>query len=641
MGFALAAVRGLTYGLWVSDDFSLDGPLPTWRRIHTGITFSHPEVMAVDISDAYNVQYLLGQNTILKRDGDAFRKIFDVNDAIALVGAGPFDPPWIPTLSFVSCDPLIPGRVYTIYSYYNPDAAWWKPSWSALWPGGDVLASDDYGETWYHLAQVTTPGIDPGNIWRNFTYVRGMSEVYGINGDVWASGSLNLFLGEPALCLPSNTSGYSSGYTSATFGQTNFKGNARIDPTDTRYCYIYAYGDGLYRVDAQTIINSSSGVPPRYGHIAVPAPGLSRGLWQGSSCHWINPLDNSDQIIIAERGQLYTGDHNGFTTDGIAVGGDYWAYYNGNLNLIIDDDYKSIYFTSGASILALQDRESRTPIQRGVWGYRHGFAENGLYVSPNLVPGHPYVYAVEFDNVGGDSMAEAGRRLPGSDSAFDTIQQANRHARDINEHLPTVHAPWPAKAGDAPVSDGSKWVATPISTVSGQIRRYPVGGGTGEVYEFSADGLNDAEEDATAGDKIEISGAGTITGDITLADYVEYQSSKSVIFTGLINSGIKTILHSFVIRRSDNSASELAGIIGGTSDNTTMIGCEISVDQLGAGDVYAIDAKLGGGFICENCSSRGYSVSGDGYAGRSHNGKILLRGGGEYIGSTDAFYVVP
>lgn len=52
----------------------------------------------------------------------------------------------------------------------------------------------------------------------------------------------------------------------------------------------------------------------------------------------------------------------------------------------------------------------------------------------------------------------------GDRGAFDIHQNEALHASDIATSAPTRHNPLPGTAGNIPVSDGSKWVATPISS---------------------------------------------------------------------------------------------------------------------------------------------------------------------------------
>jgi hypothetical protein len=663
MTFAIAALRGFitnrdARGVWISDDFTMDGPRPTWTRISEGLNFNdgklvQPEVMAVDPTYPYDIQYVIDNSVIFKRNGGAFYRILDLQDAYTIVGKGPYDPPFMPKLSWVTCDPAIPGRVYTVYSYLNLDVAWWHDTWQQLWPGGKVIASDDYGETWYDIDAPLGPvrgGMYTGSI---PVVSRNALEIQAINGNIWVGASQPNLFGEGVLCYPKKgvlpvawDHIASAGAFSYPVGSLVQFPWVKIDPSNPLFCYgaVETRKKNLYRV---------MGGPPsrdalQYTYETFTA-NYDLATKRSSDCHWINPTDSTDQIIINKNGQiifatLSTAPQGTFTFDSDEIQLTPNGLATGNLNLLASDNYQSIYFTSRSRIYGLIDRESRTTIRLetavpGQWTYA-AFANYGLYVDPGTSPaiGHPYVFSVELGDNGTDDMASSGQRLMGSDSAFNTVQQADLHARDIKELTPTVHAPWPANEGEAPVSDGEKYVATPVMVIAGMVVRYHNDGSVGEVYEFSAGGLNEAGTDAAVGDKIEITGAGEIEGEITLADQVIYESSRSVIFTSTITSGYATRLIDFVVKVVSDDSEDCIGIIGGETGTCKIIHCDVSAIQSGSGNAYAISAQNGGGFTCEHCNLYGSSAGGDGYAGRSLSGKIIVHGG-KVSGSTDAFYI--
>jgi hypothetical protein len=53
--------------------------------------------------------------------------------------------------------------------------------------------------------------------------------------------------------------------------------------------------------------------------------------------------------------------------------------------------------------------------------------------------------------------------LKGDRGVFDVANYATLHASDLEAAAPTVHVPLPGVAGTVPVSDGSKWVAGPVT----------------------------------------------------------------------------------------------------------------------------------------------------------------------------------
>lgn len=52
----------------------------------------------------------------------------------------------------------------------------------------------------------------------------------------------------------------------------------------------------------------------------------------------------------------------------------------------------------------------------------------------------------------------------GDRSAWNTDDFETEHAKDINDGNPQYHNPWPASSGQAPVSDGTEYIATDIAT---------------------------------------------------------------------------------------------------------------------------------------------------------------------------------
>jgi hypothetical protein len=646
MGFALACFITSTIGrrgLWVSDDFDIDGSVPNWRAIEDGLfyngEFVAPNTMCVNPDDPYNMQFLNCGSKIYKRDtsiGDGFRLVFTMQDAIDLVGPGPFDPPASPALTWITSDPTISGRYYTVYSYRHGDAAWYKPTWHRLWPGGYVLASDDYGETWYSFA----PLVEPNPELRVYTPTRGANEVSAYGGYVWTAVSLANLYGEGAVTYPAGLTG-DPGFPSRPMGGLGeYISSVKVNPHEPDYSYSGGIRDAVYSYGVWKV-SSVLGEPNFLAKMFVPSPHLlfSENEHLSSDRHWINPYDNNDHIMICRGGRLYFGGSDlVFSGDDIVMHSSTTVV--GNVQAISSDNYNSIYYMATGSIFGLSSRESRSPINLSDPGMTGLVTNYGLYVDPGSpgIRGHPYVFSVELGTEGSDDMTSSGRRLMGSDSAFNTIQQSDLHGRDIKELTPTVHAPWPANFGEAPVSDGEKYVATPVLTVSGMVIRYPNDGGIGEVYEFSSAGVNLAGEDSSAGDKIEITGAGQIDGEITLADQVEYKSSKSVVFTSTIVSGYGTILEGFTIRVSSNDIGNCVGVMGGESGSCRMIHCDVYAYQSGAGNAYAISANNGGGFECEDCNLLGSSTGGEGYAGRSIRGKIRAIGGST-TGSTDNFFI--
>lgn len=79
-----------------------------------------------------------------------------------------------------------------------------------------------------------------------------------------------------------------------------------------------------------------------------------------------------------------------------------------------------------------------------------------------------YVYGVHYDIEGDIPMTSGslpyGTPVFGDRGAWDVFYDSGLHARDIYNNTPFVHAPDNALVGEAPVWDGTKYVATPVLT---------------------------------------------------------------------------------------------------------------------------------------------------------------------------------
>ncbi len=72
-----------------------------------------------------------------------------------------------------------------------------------------------------------------------------------------------------------------------------------------------------------------------------------------------------------------------------------------------------------------------------------------------------YTQAVSFPGYTG---IDRGEPMPGDRGAWDTVEYASLHARDIQDAAPTVHNPTDGNVGDVPMWDGDKYVATDVLT---------------------------------------------------------------------------------------------------------------------------------------------------------------------------------
>jgi hypothetical protein len=233
-----------------------------------------------------------------------------------------------------------------------------------------------------------------------------------------------------------------------------------------------------------------------------------------------------------------------------------------------------------------------------------------------LYPGF-YVSAVRIE------PTVAGHPVWNDRGAFDTKWFPERHAQDILDQTFTYHK--------NPDDAGYQTLANAII----RYRQHHVA----EVYEFSAQGLNEAIDDATAQDHIEIKGAGSLFGaDIIFKPDIKVFGNENIVLAEKVwgASGAKLSNVKRLINGDTND--EIVGVYGGTEGVFSLDNCIIQVTNT-TGDAFGLSAERGGNIEAANCSVEGVSAYGSGYAGRSISGRIRVLGGGFYYGSTDAFLI--
>jgi hypothetical protein len=704
-GYALACFRGRynnKHGLYVSEDFSLTGKAPTWTLYNTGlpetqgVLNNRPVTMAVDPFAPLQRQWVnVDNNSIWHRDttlGDEWIEVLSMVDASRLIdplvdGDDPENPmptDWMlsrsPRLSWISCDPTTPGRIFSVYSFINAQAAWWKPDYRLKVYSGWVVMSEDYGETWSVPATIGTGS--------NYGVVRGAGEVQGFQSSfgahsglfLWAGGDIPLLVGGGGVIRVSTPVLLEEGAKNT--GALKFSGwNAYVKTSPETPMTVYTSHWGA---DSPLLLVSGlAGDSPRLGYTRAdrngfgldsdPIPWLPLGSIHritSSDHHWISRFGGDwaqislFQRYLREDGRLFvTNSRWEFDTWSFVHPEGYlvteWDQNLGAINpepvtlfpgakdcrnlVASEEEDGPVFFTRHRAVYGLHNDQSTDPIRLfetpSSPSLDAGAASfYGLYVDPDILnepSGQPYVYSVDLGDEGTDDPDSSGLHLHGDNAAYDTEWQATEHARDIKTAAFTYHNPYPGNQGDAPVSDGEGYVSTPVLTLEPQITLYPADG-TGVRYEFSIEGLNEAGEDAEAGDKIETKGAGTLTGDLVLADGVEYIGSKHVLIVGTVYHGVGSIFTGFTVEATETDDDAVC-IIGASEGICYLYDCIISASSQ-SGDAFALSAELGGSIHAVNCDLKALSVSGDGYIGRSLRGKIKAMGGKVHA-STDVWYI--
>jgi hypothetical protein len=668
MTFAIAAYKN--GGFWVSENFSAEGAQPIWTNYVSGLPLSDSgladiRTMCVDPDNPQTIQYLnISNQSIYKRDGLGWRKVFDRDQAMLLLPYGmPYNPPMSHQLTWITIDPIT-HKLYTIYSYLNGDAAWFHTSYNQFYPGSTLFESSDQGETWTYSSDVARVKSSKTDKMSYDTVKRDTHEIAAYNGHVWTSGNTTLLYAMPSI-IKILKGAMLPGYEE--YGETiratfpirplpQWRALVKVNPVHPHICYSTGLGGETGNL-LQAVSHDWDGGstnPRRITKITAEFPGYISvvGDHMSSDRWWINPQDETDQRILSRDG-LYLGyvDHYGinnpavyggilvpkaeFTTDHIPL---VERSAVGNLISLIDDGYTRMYFQSNGKVWTIPDVTSRTSSLLG--SFSGTMANYGLYVESDYRPinGHPYVFSVELGDNGTDDMASSGVRLHGSDSAYNTIQQASLHARDIKDVTPTVHSPWPAPIGTSPVSDGTKYVPVVVMPILGQVIRYPIGGGAGEIYGFSAEAIQEASSEASFGDRIEIHGAGVIEGDIFTTEGVSYVSGDGVIFSGPIYTSPSCVVDRFIIRKDRTGEDDLIGVVGPESGTCTLVQCDIDLLERSENNAYGVSADRGGNLHLRDCYIDVRSLFGDGYAGRSIRGGLKVNGG-RMKGSTDWFHI--
>src|SRR3990167_7244153 len=168
-----------------------------------------------------------------------------------------------------------------------------------------------------------------------------------------------------------------------------------------------------------------------------------------------------------------------------------------------------------------------------------------------------------------------------------------------------------------------------------RIRRYPYDGGDVVLYPINRGGLLQAFAECANSDTITIPPA-TLPGDFTIpaSTSVLGSGSKSTIFSGQITGASGAYLRDCSITRTDNSSSNLIGLVTPASGTLAINTVAITITQSGSGAAYALSASGGGDIKVRGCYLFASSGSGSGYAVLRSSGNVYLEEGCELSGST-------
>ncbi len=436
-------------GVYYTETFAgPSGGQPTWATANDGLPTLDCTEFALDPLDNVNRQYVrLGTDqTIYRREyGGAWTSILAPSDCDTLLGVSGC------SLIGFGVDPSN-GRL-----------------WATVGHGGYwAIYSDDHGDTWQapnkaydsiFAYECGSPRTYGDRIWfsrsSTNTYVQ-----YSENlGATWAAGDrIGISVWVVRLCLnpllPSKIYAAGNGTNGPDLVQllsgTQTVLQADLGPPRNDSMWFSASVADMQRLikngyiyqtdDEWETVNTPS--------ICSPTP-VSVALWSG---------DDEDQMILG----LDLGDHvvgalaspSETTPVGLAGSSPDSSPYT-----------DSIPNTCGGvaigGVAAVYEGPSEGPTPPG-----------GSTITPPDKPGESPSTPI---TLGGDVLTQAvtmpdytgddrGEPLPGDRAAWDVVDYAARHARDLKDDAPRRHNPWPMAAGEAAVSDGDKLVATDVAT---------------------------------------------------------------------------------------------------------------------------------------------------------------------------------
>ena len=455
-------VATTSLGVYYTEDFIDPSTQPTWTAVNTGLASLECVEFWLDPLAQDTRQYVLAGNpgVLYRRElGGSWQSILTREEARAVTGYAWTDD-WI---AGFCCDPTIAGRLWAVYR--NSDGGWNRPLC--------ILRSDDYGETWafaaepyngIYLYQVNSLRANGDNLFVAAAIGAGGTAVTYCSDD---AGSTWQYVAQEynttwPIChnplLP--TSAYTTTHTNSPLRRVTSSGvgttlqdgigPGRWDamwfhPSDADHQRVLRGGKLHVTADGWTNYSQGDAITPTPISFAPRAGSDVNQMLVGLTiAHGIG----QDHVI----GVLYEDDD--VTATGIAGGSPGSAPYT-----------DSIPYTCGG--LA----------KMGIWAVEEEPSEGptpppGSTITPPDKPGESPSTPI---TLGGDVLTQAvtmpdytgddrGEPLPGDRGAWDVVDYAALHARDLKDDAPVHHVPEGDASGDAPVWDGEQWVSTGVAT---------------------------------------------------------------------------------------------------------------------------------------------------------------------------------
>jgi len=451
-------------GIYFTSAFTLSGAI-TWSSVtNTGLFDDSHDCFAVDPFSPLNRQYVfcagagyggaLAPREVYTRNGGSWTKILDIQQVEAISGVPIVN--GVSRLQTIWCDPTVEG---SIYAGYSPQGGAPK----------HLMKSLDYGANW---TSIEVPLTDLTNLWE--------FKVYG--DSIWVQNGRDTLQHSPNVGA--------NWYQAVSVGQSLASGVC-VNPTDTTEAYMATWsGYDLeyhkYAAGAVTKTTKQAG--------SSLANAVALGNVGTMETMWIDQTDGDHQRIVKSDGILYyTYDkwtNKTETLTDIGASPRHLTHIQGSSGTEAD-----IVAIAGGTVQVIiyDDEDDTTGTDRsGVGGGAvvGDAARYGLWVGYAPVKSGVHVFSVEEDDItdiyyhDGLGIPMFGDRSSWRDYDADDDGTATAtplsyyHAEDIRDEQPQRHNPWPAASGTAPVSDGSKWVATDIITQTEFDYSFYIGGGT-------------------------------------------------------------------------------------------------------------------------------------------------------------------
>lgn len=451
--YAFACFTDNIYGgPYVSEDFTLDGAQPTWRRINDGLpSFGSIMCFRVDKFSPWQYQYIYSTSddgSIYVRDtsvGDGWTKVLDRLQARTICGFSGDDGYDWEYLTWIAPDQSTVGRIWTVYSrhYGGYTYMYVRP-----------MYSDDYGATW-NVIDAGSAEREPG------------SQTIEASGDTIICGIQTALFG--GLSFRFSLNGGASWTDSPATSSSVWIQSCWLDPDDPTKAYSTQSSGGgggyLWRDFMVLDMNSNTIATLQDANNLGSAfePRITAFYNQMDNL-WIDPDDATHQRIL-QTPQLWVTHDTWSTVDdatppsfsGVCITASPEDYdrpiisgTNSSINVLASETDTSSTNRAGAS-------SDTNPYTDSIPNIAGSPVKYGLWIVSIPAPSGVFVKDIEIGSTWNEDPVYRGRPLDGESGTWDTVAYPEKHARDIFRDQHLVHLPLGTAEGDIPVWTGDQW----------------------------------------------------------------------------------------------------------------------------------------------------------------------------------------